>query len=87
MIAFWAVAFFASLPFAARATSVLKSGFGEVETESRMARRLVVERLDVPESSITLVFSSDELAASDPRYAQALQRATEPLSLIPRLRV
>ena len=83
IIAFWGVVFLASVPFAFQATSSLKSGFGEVETESRVALRLMSERLELPESSVTLVFSSDSLEASDPRYIEAVERATAPLSQIP----
>jgi RND superfamily putative drug exporter len=77
--------FVVSVPFAFQATSSLKSGFGEVETESRIALRLMSERLELPESSVTLVFSSDSLDASDPRYVEAVERATAPLSQIPQV--
>ena len=80
IIGFWGVAFLVSVPFASQAASSLKSGFGEVETESRIALRLMSERLELPESSVTLVFSSNVLEASDPRYVEAVERATAPLS-------
>ena len=83
IIAFWGVVFIASVPLALQSTSSLKSGFGEVETESRVALRLMSERLELPESSVTLVFSSDSLQASDPRYVEAVERATAPLSQLP----
>ena len=85
IIAFWCAVFVVSVPFAFQATSSLKSGFGEVETESRIALRLMSERLELPESSVTLVFSSDSLDASDPRYVEAVERATAPLSQIPQV--
>ena len=79
IIGFWGVVFLVSVPFASQATSSLKSGFGEVETESRIALRLMSERLELPGSSVTLVFSSDTLNASDPRYAEAVERAIAPI--------
>ena len=36
----WAIVFFVSVPFAPRVTSQLKHGFGDIDTESRAARRL-----------------------------------------------
>jgi RND superfamily putative drug exporter len=85
IIAFWGVVFIASVPFAFQATSSLKSGFGEVATESRIALKLMTERLELPESSVTLVFSSDNLEASDPLYIEAVERAIAPLSRIPKV--
>jgi RND superfamily putative drug exporter len=83
VIAFWVAVLLASLPFAPRATSALRSGFGDSDTESRQALRLMAERLDIPETSVTLVFSSDDLTVVDPRYARAVERATAPLVQIP----
>ena len=83
VIAFWIVVLLVSLPFAPRATSALRSGFGDADTESRQALRLMAERLDIAETSVTLVFSSDELTVADPRYALAVERATAPLARIP----
>ena len=83
VIAFWAIVFIGSLPLAPRVTSALKSGFGEVETESRTALRLMVERLGIPESSITLVFSSADLRASDPAYIEEVEKTVAPLRAIP----
>ena len=73
VIAFWAVVFIGSLSLAPRVTSALKSGFGEAETESRTALKLLGEKLDIQESTITLVFSSDDLLASDPQYIQQVK--------------
>ena len=83
IIAFWVVVFALSLAFAPRAHSSLKSGFGQVDTESRTALRLMTERLDTPESSITLVFSSDDLDATDPRYVSEVETSIAPLRDIP----
>ena len=75
----WAVVFLVSVPFAPRVTSQLKHGFGELDTESRAALRLVDEELGFAESSVTLVFSSETLDVDDPAYAQEIKRAIAPL--------
>ena len=46
VIGFWLMTFIASLVLAPRVTSVLKSGMGEADTESRTALRLLAERFD-----------------------------------------
>jgi RND superfamily putative drug exporter len=83
VVALWAAVLVPSLVLAPRVTSALTSGFGEADTESRVALRLMADRLGVPESSITLVFSSDELQATDPRYVQAVEETVAPLRDIP----
>ena len=75
----WAVVFLVSIPFAPRVTSQLKHGFGEFDTESRAALRLVSEELGFTESSVTLVFSSDTFDVDDPAYAEEMERAVAPL--------
>ena len=75
IVFFWSLVFIASLPIAPRVTSALKSGFGEADTESRAALRLMVERMGTSQASITLVFSSSELQVSDPEYAQRVKSA------------
>ncbi len=69
------MAFMASLILAPRVTSVLKSGMGEADTESRAALRLLAERIDIQDANITLVFSSDDLHSSDPRYIEQVSLA------------
>ena len=83
VVAIWAAVLVPSAVLAPRVTSALKSGFGEAKTESRLALRLMSDRLDVPESSVTLVFSSDALQATDPRYVQAVEETVAPLRDIP----
>ena len=83
IVGFWAGVLVFSAVLAPRVTSVLKSGFGEAETESRVALKLMSDRLDIPESSITLAFSSEELQASDPRYVQAVEDTVAPLRDVP----
>ena len=79
----WALVFLLSIPFAPRVTSALKHGFGEIDTESRIALRTAAEQIGITESSVTLVFSSDSLDVDDPAYAEAVERAIAPLRQIP----
>ncbi len=79
VIGAWLLAFLVSLTLVPKVTSSLKSGFGESDTESRAGLRLMTEKLGIPESSVTLVFSSDRLTAADPDYAEAVERAIAPL--------
>ena len=81
----WVVVFLLSVPFAPRVTSQLKHGFGELDTESRVALRLVSEELGFTESSVTLVFSSDSLNVDDPSYAEEMERAIAPLRQLPKV--
>ena len=79
VIGAWALVFLVSIPFAPRVTSQLKHGFGELDTESRAALRLLSEELGFTESSVTLVFSSDTLDVDDPAYVEQVERAVAPL--------
>ena len=79
----WTLVFLLSIPFAPRVTSALKHGFGEIDTESRIALRTAAEQIGITESSVTLVFSSDSLDVDDPAYAEAVERAIAPLRQIP----
>ena len=79
VIGAWALVFIVSIPFAPRMTSQLKHGFGDLDTESRAALRLLSEELGFTESSVTLVFSSDTLDVDDPDYVEQMERAVAPL--------
>ena len=83
VIGAWVVVFVASATLAPRVTGALKQGFGEVDTESRIAMRHMVDELGLAESGVTLVFSSDTLEVSDPAYADEMEDAVAPLREIP----
>ena len=83
VIGAWALVFVASAPLAPRVTGALKQGFGEVDTESRLAMRHMVDELGLAESGVTLVFSSDTLEVSDPAYVAEMEDAVAPLREIP----
>ena len=75
----WVAVFLVSIPFAPQVTSQLKHGFGDLDTESRAALRLMSEELGFTESSVTLVFSSDSFVVDDPAYVEQMERAIAPL--------
>ena len=79
----WVLVFLVSAAFAPRVTSQLKHGFGDLDTESRAALRLMTEELGFTESSVTLVFSSDSIDVDDPVYAVEMERAVAPLRQMP----
>ena len=79
----WAAGLLVSLTLAPNVLSVLKSGFGNGDTESRVALSLMTDRLGIPESSITVVFSSDSLVVTDAAYAEAVRRTLAPLDAFP----
>ena len=83
VIGVWTLAFLLSLLAAPRVTSVLRSGFGDDDTESYIALRLMAEKLGVPESSVTVIFHSDRWLAADRRYAEAVMLAVSPLRELP----
>ncbi|MBM3925420.1 MAG: MMPL family transporter [SAR202 cluster bacterium] len=79
IIAAWVAAFVVSLPLLARVTEPLKSGFGEVDTESRRALQIIADRFDSTEAGFTVVFQSDSLPATDARYREEVEKALSPL--------
>ncbi|MBI4233786.1 MAG: MMPL family transporter [Chloroflexi bacterium] len=83
VIAFWVVVLLLALAFAPRASSVLKGGFGRADTESERGVQLMQQRLGVPPASLTVVFSSDRLKATDPPFIQAMEAALAPLRQAP----
>lgn len=80
VLALWAAALAVALPFAPRAQEALKAGFGVAETESRKGLDLLRERFGVPETSLILVFHSEELTAGDPAYREAVASALRSLA-------
>ncbi len=83
VIGVWALLFLASGIFAPRAISALKSGFGEADTESRLALRTLERDLDWNSSVITIVFSSEQLKASDPEFAREAEENLERVRQVP----
>ena len=86
IIIMWAGLFMLALPFALRAPSHLKSGFGTVDTESRAALDILVEEFDATESTIALVFASDTLTVYDRLYRAGMERVLSPILEIPEVK-
>ncbi len=86
IIIFWAILFLLAIPFALRAASHLKSGFGDTDTESRLALDILAQELDATQSTMILVFSSDSLTVDDPRYVAEMQRSISAITEIPEVK-
>ncbi len=85
VILFWALLLMASLFFAPRVVSQLKSGFGQTDTESRKGLELLQEELGSTESTVTLVFHSDALTVADPKYQTEVDRVLAQARDIPQV--
>lgn len=83
IIVFWVVAIAVLTPFALRVSAHLKSGFGDVSTESDVAYALMRQDLGIGGSTLTLVFSSDSLVYSDPQYAAEMQAVLDAVGGVP----
>ena len=79
IILFWAIVLILTIPFALRAASPLKGGFGEADTESRRALDILRDEMGITESSMIVVFSSESLNVHDPLYADEVQRILSPI--------
>ncbi len=80
----WKVLAASALVLAASSVVIARGGTlgtGEPpETEAERARMVIDRELHLPGvSSFTIVFSSDDLTADDPRFLRAMQRALAPL--------
>ena len=71
--------------FSPRVVSQLKSGFGEADTESWRAQRILQKELGYTKSSITLVFDSETLTVTDPRYMAHMERVLSQVRSLPQV--
>ena len=85
MILCWSLLLVASLFFSPRVVSQLKSGFGEADTESWRAQRILQKELGYTKSSITLVFDSETLTVTDPRYMAHMERVLSQVRSLPQV--
>lgn len=83
IILLWLALLALAVPFAPRATTVLKQGFGTSGTEAERGLELLTERLGIPEASLTVAFHSPTLTADDPAYARAVKQALADLEGLP----
>lgn len=75
VVAVWAAALLASLPFAARVSSVLTGGGYTLDgSESIRVANIVTKTLGAPPAQVTVVFQSSTTLASDPAFQQQVQR-------------
>ncbi len=73
LFAFWIVAVGASVPFATRLPSLLSGGGFQVSgSESAQVSHELIEKLDIPPSTLTVVFHSATTNVNDPAYQQEL---------------
>jgi putative drug exporter of the RND superfamily len=79
VVVLWLVVLAFSLPFLPKVSGVLKGGgFANGTSESDYATNLLVSNLGVPPSSLTVIFSSPTLRATDPKFQQAMRAALAP---------
>jgi RND superfamily putative drug exporter len=84
VVILWLVVLGTSLPFLPRVSGVLKGGgFANGTSESDYATNLLVENLGVPPSSLTVIFSSPTLRATDPKFQAAMRTALAPAAQLP----
>ncbi|MGH2344718.1 MAG: MMPL family transporter, partial [Chloroflexota bacterium] len=84
VVILWLLVLGASLPFLPRVSGVLKGGgFANGTSESDYATNLLVDNLGVPPSSLTVIFSSPTLRATDPRFQAAMRAALVPAAHLP----
>ncbi|HXT38220.1 MAG TPA: MMPL family transporter [Chloroflexota bacterium] len=79
VLAVWLLVLALSAPFAPQVSHVLKGGgFANGTSESDRATNRLVSDLGVPPSSLTVIFTSPTLRATDPRFRQAMRAALAP---------
>ncbi|MQF69911.1 MMPL family transporter [SAR202 cluster bacterium AD-804-J14_MRT_500m] len=85
IIVVWAGLFVLSLNFALKVPSLLQSGFGDMDTESRQALKLLADKLNITESGFIIVFSSLDMTIDDPRYIHEMESVMAPLNKLPEI--
>lgn len=83
IIVTWIVLSILSSYFALKVPTILQSGFGEMNTESRQALKLLVDELGITESGFTIVFSSPHLTMDDPKSLQEIELVLAHLNELP----
>lgn len=84
VIGVWAILLAIALPFVPQASRVLKGGgFANGISESDRATALLVKDLHFYPSSLTIIFSSPTLRATDPAFRRAMEAALVPAARLP----
>lgn len=71
-----------SLPFAPKAPSALKAGFGAADTEAARALDILETELGRPKSLLVIAFSSNKITATDHRFIEDMSNALSGLEHI-----
>lgn len=84
VLAAWAVALLVSLPFAPRASELLKpGGFTNDTLPSQVARNVLRDRLELSTITVEMLFEHPRLQAFDPEFTAAVERVVGPLRDLP----
>ncbi|MBI3953251.1 MAG: MMPL family transporter, partial [Chloroflexi bacterium] len=83
IIAAWGALLVVGLLLAPRASSRLKGGFGEVDTESRRALSILERDLGLTPTVHTLVYHSDRLTVDEPVFRQEMQASLRRVEALP----
>ncbi|MFN8515793.1 MAG: MMPL family transporter [Chloroflexia bacterium] len=84
VVALWALLVLVSLPLAPRAPGVMRvGGFSSEHAESSQAINTLQTNLGFKATTLSIIFSSDEWTADDPRFAAATSEALGGLSSLP----
>ncbi|GHO42974.1 MMPL family transporter [Ktedonospora formicarum] len=76
IIGFWVLAGLLALPFAPRASSVLRSGgFSSPDVESQQAINLLTEKLHLNLTSVQIIYTSDKYHVEDVAFGQKLDQS------------
>jgi RND superfamily putative drug exporter len=80
----WLLTFLTAMPFLPRIEEPLKvGGFSSSQTEAALARTILERDLGFSPSSIAVVFQSDTLAATDPKFAAEVRAALSDVRNLP----
>ena len=84
VIALWIIAAVAALLIAPRVGSVLRAGgFSASGLEAELALERLTNDLDNPGTPIEILFRSDHLDATEPRFIEAAAAALQPVAALP----
>jgi len=84
VVALWAIACLAAIPFAPRVADALQpGGFSNARTEGARGLQLLHQELGVSLSSVTIVFSHPDKRVTDADYAGEVERVLRSLAALP----
>src|SRR5690348_16601716 len=84
VIIVWSIVLLLAIPLAPEAGSALKGGgFANGVSEADSAASMLVSDMHFYRSSLTVIFTSPTLKATDPRFRQAMAQALQPAARMP----